>query len=355
MAMAANKARNWVVTINGTHELPDIDVTLVQYYVFAREIAPSTGQRHLQGYIELTQQVRMSQLKRIISCAEAHLEPRRGSQEQAINYCFKEDSQPFVYGEPKPDGKARSKTASKAKAEYMEAEILEAMELIQGGATKRDLLWKYPVLYYKYKSLILEWIEDIKQQKHEKDLKEWADTVTLTEDQYAMMDMIDSQTDRQIGWVYDQMGGIGKSWFTKYMVAKHPDKVIRFTNAKTADVALAYEGQEIVFFDFSRVVDGRVNYGVVEDLKNGMLFSGKYESKAKYFGKNPKILCLANFRPDWEAYSDDRWQFKDFSRFRTGRFDQVYEEEAQSNAATEPISEQSQEFRFDDDEKRASE
>lgn len=82
-----------------------------------------------------------------------------------------------------------------------------------------------------------------------------------------------------------------------------------FTNGKTSDIAYAYNNENIIVFDFSRSNEDRINYQVIEQLKNGLLFSGKYSSKNKVFD-TPYIICFSNFHPDRDKLSEDRWNIK---------------------------------------------
>lgn len=303
------RARNWCVTINSTHELPSkLNESKIKFYVFGKERGGKTGRAHLQGYVEFKNAVSMAQAKTIIGDERAHLEPRQGSQQQAIEYCYKEDANPYTYGERKKGGAESVSNARDMKAEYMDAELEQLIALIRGGADMRMLIWNYPALYYKYESWIRAAMADLAAQKTERELAVWADDIKLNEKQQYMMQQLESQNDRQIDWICGYDGGDGKSTMTKYLLATRPNDVMRFTNAKTADIAQAYEGQSIVFFDLSRTVEGKVNYGAIEDLKNGMLFAAKYKSKAKIYVRPPKVMILANFEPEKSAMSADRWR-----------------------------------------------
>lgn len=60
----------------------------VTYTLFGLEVAPQTGCPHLQGYLELQNRQRLSQVRRL--APRCHLEKRRGSQSQAVEYCKKD-------------------------------------------------------------------------------------------------------------------------------------------------------------------------------------------------------------------------------------------------------------------------
>lgn len=64
----------------------------VRYVVAGLEKAPTTGQLHWQGYCEFHKAVGIKKAKELLQCSWAHLETRRGSQKQAIDYCRKQDT-----------------------------------------------------------------------------------------------------------------------------------------------------------------------------------------------------------------------------------------------------------------------
>lgn len=91
------RARYWVFTLNNyTQEdifylanLPYDDSNPIGYIAFAQEVAPQTGTHHLQGHLELTTQLRFSQLKQLVS-PRAYLACRRGSFSDSETYISKE-------------------------------------------------------------------------------------------------------------------------------------------------------------------------------------------------------------------------------------------------------------------------
>lgn len=102
------RTRNWVFT----YHLEDGDQTEVRlaglecrYIVFGRETCPTTGRRHLQGYVEFENAKTQSAVKRLLGSERFHVEPRRGSQEQAIDYC-KKDGDFVERGVPAADAAA---------------------------------------------------------------------------------------------------------------------------------------------------------------------------------------------------------------------------------------------------------
>jgi hypothetical protein len=55
-----------------------------------------------------------------------------------------------------------------------------------------------------------------------------------------------------------------------------------------------------------------VNYGAIEQIKNGLLFSGKYEGGQCVFNQ-PHVIVFANAEPKEEQMSMDRWDIREIS------------------------------------------
>lgn len=68
------------------------DPNSVRYVICGLEECPETKRLHWQGYIEVLRAMDLSSVKKSLNCAWAHLEARRGNQEQAIAYCRKDES-----------------------------------------------------------------------------------------------------------------------------------------------------------------------------------------------------------------------------------------------------------------------
>lgn len=120
---------------------------------------------------------------------------------------------------------------------------------------------------------------------------------------------LDAQNDRKILWLHDEEGGRGKTHLAKFLATKRDAMICH--NASTKDVALAYQKQELVIFDYTRTEE-TINYSAIEHLKNGIIFSSKYQSAMKFFNP-PKILCLSNNLPDLKGLSKDRWEIYSFT------------------------------------------
>lgn len=78
-------------------------------------------------------------------------------------------------------------------------------------------------------------------------------------------------------------------------------------NGKKADMAHALRDDiRVVCIDLARTSESYAPYEAIEQIKNGLIFSGKYDSRTKVFNP-PHVFVFANFPPDQAKLSADRW------------------------------------------------
>lgn len=141
-------ARNWCYTLNNPtdEEIELVDKIVCRYHIYGYEIGENETP-HLQGYIEFDKVVRLSGMKKLI--ARAHFEQRRGTREQAREYCMK-DGTFFEFGDfggIKPGKRT---------------DIEEMVQAIKDGARPIDLIETMPVAVarnLKFMDRTLELIE----------------------------------------------------------------------------------------------------------------------------------------------------------------------------------------------------
>lgn len=131
---------------------------------------------------------------------------------------------------------------------------------------------------------------------------------TLRPAQETIVRELTTQNDREILWIYDPEGGLGKTQLAKWLAFNWNALVLQ--NAKTADIAYAVSNMSPLNFfvvDLPRTSAERFNYGALEAVKNGLIFSSKYESRSLVFD-GPKVVILSNNLPKVHALSLDRWK-----------------------------------------------
>lgn len=135
----ASPAIGWVFTLNNFTD-DDIDHLKalfadghVRYICFGKEVGEN-GTPHLQGYLELTKKQRLSGVKSLVG-DRYHFEVRRGTSEQAIEYC-------------KKDGDFFSLGASVGKGKRSDLDAV--VESVKAGETVKAIATEHSVAFIKY-------------------------------------------------------------------------------------------------------------------------------------------------------------------------------------------------------------
>lgn len=288
------KDRSYCFTIFN-NKIDDIkyDNELIRYMIVGIEHTKD-NKEHLQGYLELHYPQRISRVKKSIGIDSIHLEKRKGTRLEAINYCKKEHKY-TEYG-----------TLIKGKGHRSDLDNIKT--LIKEGKDNSYILDNKPEYIHRYYKFIKVCREIYEENKNKTILEDRVKDIKLTYLQNYILDKLLNQQNRKITYVVDKVGGRGKSTLCDYILYKYDS--ILFSNAKTSDIAYSYKGQKYILFDFSRTLEDKINYNVIEQLKNGRIFSSKYESCMKIFNI-PNIVIMTNFKPDKSKLSLDRWDIVD--------------------------------------------
>lgn len=218
-------------------------------YVIGKEVGES-GTRHLQGYVRFKNAKSFEVLKKIMP--EAHIEKCKGKHEDNIKYCTK-------------DGDFLTNMDFRSAQQKIKDEVLES--------EYSDVVWR-----------------------------DW---------QQRVIDIIDGPVDnRKVYWFYDRTGNVGKSYLCKYLVIT---RNVIICDGKKDNIfnqvsKMMEEGIQptVILLDIPRTYNDHVNYSAIESLKNGCLYSGKYEGSQCIF-KIPHVIIFSNELPDYSAMSEDRW------------------------------------------------
>ena len=92
------QSRSWCFTINNWTEKDETAIAMAgaRYTVYGKEVGES-GTPHLQGYVYFANKKSMKGVSKLLPTA--HLEMRKGTHEQARNYCIK-DGDITEFGNP---------------------------------------------------------------------------------------------------------------------------------------------------------------------------------------------------------------------------------------------------------------
>jgi len=150
-----SKLRNYVFTYNLEEDQQDeaaarefaerlaeeiLGYPCFKFAVFQLERGEESALLHLQGYIELDKPQRITYLKNNWpNFGTAHFEPRRGTQEQAIAYCKKEETRvagPWEVGTRAQQGQR--------------SDLSELSSKLDQGASISDLVQQHPNTFIRY-------------------------------------------------------------------------------------------------------------------------------------------------------------------------------------------------------------
>lgn len=142
---------------------------------------------------------------------------------------------------------------------------------------------------------------------------EWMEVIeTLNPWQEELASLLrEKPDDRTIHWYWEHVGNSGKSAMADWLVARMGACEVL---GKYSDAAYALKpNPKIVIWDLTREREQHLSYSMMESVKNGKVFSSKYKSEMKRF-KKPHVVVFANFYPDTDRMSADRWHIVDLGK-----------------------------------------
>lgn len=136
-----------------------------------------------------------------------------------------------------------------------------------------------------------------------KDLKPW---------QLELENLLNEEpNDRDIIWVYENVGKVGKTSLARYMMWNY-DSLYITEGKKTDIINIVYnyvlvKELNVVILDIPRENNNNCSYKSLEEIKNGIICNTKYETGSKLINP-PHIVVFSNFPPQYEKFSSDRWK-----------------------------------------------
>lgn len=289
--MAKSIAKNWCFTLNNYTEGYELLIKAlypdsINYLIYGHEIAPTTGTPHLQGYVQFTKKLRLTGIKKLFG-PDPHFEVAAGTPAQNKAYCSK-GTDIVELGLPVIPGSALQGT-NQLYNQIIQCntwnDVIQLPEIHNHVNYAREVWTNKPIM--KQEGVILRpW------QQHLFDL------------------IMAPPDDRSIIWVYDPMGSKGKTFFAKYMMTNY--NAFYCSPSKSTDILHSYNNQSIILYDIPRSVDeDYLNYGAIEKLKDGIVFSGKYNSGTKLRVGNAHVVIFSNSKPLDCKFSVDRLKLFD--------------------------------------------
>lgn len=296
--MPTIKFRSFVFTLNNPADglrLFDNTPHWVKYAVYQKEVG-AQGTPHFQGYVEATGQPTLLTIKDWLGNG-VHVESRRGTRTQAREYAMKEDTRvdgPWEHGTWDEERIGKRTDIDRA----VECAVTEGLD-----SCRR----KFPGTWIRYERALRKYVRDEADSARTEHFvpRRWQKTVLEALDQPA--------DDRTVLWVTDATGNTGKSRLARHLAFTHGALLV---TGRLADMSYALADYMdtkgsvpgVVIFDISRAAAEYSDhlYTFAESVKNGMVFSTKYESRTLILEPIPHCLFLSNSSWDRSKFSHDR-------------------------------------------------
>lgn len=240
--------RKWVATLNNysNNEVKTLEEFFTQKtakFIIGKEVGEEKTP-HLQIYMEFKNAVSFQRLKKLND--RLHLEKAKGSREQNINYCSKENNFLSNFLQFKMLNEYE-------KTEWKEWQK-EILNLLEKKPDNRSIHWYYDEVGNSGKSYLTKYI------------------------------------------------------YLKYKCiitnGKAQDSFNQIKTAMDKD-----EEPNIVIMDIPRCMKNFISFQAIEKIKDGLFYSGKYEGGICCYPP-PHIIIFSNEEPELDNLSMDRWKIK---------------------------------------------
>lgn len=224
--------------------------------------------------------------KNIPGLKRSHLEPAAGNQLQNKLYCTKDGSVLFEVGKVKSTIKDRL-------ADAMSKECFtDAVKAFPEQAVKS--FGSFKAMYDLYNPTVITSPIEV--------LRVWQKRAIV---------LLEEQNNRQILFVVDPEGGAGKSYLVRHLVAEY--QAFFCQGGKSQDIAHAISKchplPTMFLFDMARSNDQDwFPWNLIENLKNQMFSSTKYDSKSVILPFSAKVAVFMNEYPNKQKLTNDRYQ-----------------------------------------------
>lgn len=253
------------------------------YVCYGKEVGEE-GTPHLQGVVCLETKLRRGGVRTLFQ--NNHVSPCRDLAASVI-YCQKEGDF-TIFGLIPSTGKRH--------------ELDRFISAVKGGQFDlKQLRLDHASCFAKYNRWCIDVIADHSPERV-------VDTHELRPWQSHLLDLLALPADdRTIIFVVDRIGNSGKSWFTHWYEQTH-EHVQVMQPGKKADMAYVLNCRtKVLFVDTPRSKQGEyIQYDFLEDVKNGYVFSTKYESRVKTLYRCHVVVTM-NETPDMTKLSEDRY------------------------------------------------
>lgn len=272
----------------------DSSAKAIAYAAVGQEVGAS-GTPHLQGFIHLktsflrARDGNISKWRSLIpALAKAHLEPAFGSDEDSEKYCLKDGNPLIVIGTPVLN-------AGSSWDRLLDCKTLEEMREIDPEFVAKSHFQAVAICQRNSRygtfptppSQLSQWQADV-------------------------LKSLLQQSRRQITFVCDPRGNMGKSMLAHFIAGTLREKVFYCRGGKSSDIVHAFsKGQfEIAIFDYARNKQPEFfAWDLFEEMKDGGITSLKYDGNCFWLKSPVKVLVLTNhdLSDHRHRLTADRW------------------------------------------------
>lgn len=285
------RSKRYLLTINNPTEQEKVKAAQflieAKYGILGREVGSQEGTPHIHFFFILHTEKAVPTIKD--EFPRANIQIFRGKSSDGRDYC-KKDGDYDEYGEFPEQGK-------RTEFDRFRDWLLEHDRI----PTEKDIALEWPSLYGRYRSNCLRMLSLLRPRtvKRTGELRDWQSTLKER--------LSGDADDRTVDFVVDTLGGKGKSWFCMHMLGEFDD-VQYMSVAKRDDLAHMIDEQKRIFLmDVPRDQLQYLNYSILEQLKNGLVSSPKYESRVKVLEQAAHVVVFTNEQPDMTLLSIDRY------------------------------------------------
>lgn len=267
----------------------------IEFVLYGKELTSSDGP-HLQTLIITTNRVRGKTLKNKLLNKKWWIEGMKGTIKQNVAYCSK-DKDVTAHG-----------TQPAEKEPGKRNDILNCRDWLKEAYRSNYELWNSDFFSLMLRYPRLERARDTLARGNRLNLAIHSDE-QLRSWQSSLAHYLDGRAnDRSIRFIVDESGGSGKTTFAKYTYAKCPEKTQLLTGGSFKDIAYALdESKSIFIFNIPKKGMQYLSYNILEGLKDGIVFSSKYESTMKMWSTKNHVVVLCNEQPDFDQLTLDRY------------------------------------------------
>lgn len=293
------QSKYWCFTLNNYTPEDENRLSLVKnipgaYLIYGHEVGES-GTPHLQGFVSFQSRKRLPQVIAVLG--QCHCSMAR-SVSKSIEYCKKQDADSFVEIGIKPeDPKLLMNQSKRNDLESFKKDVRNGM------VDMKTIREKHSSVYARYEKFVNHYVRDHTAVAPVElfPLRDWQANLNA---------ILNGPVDtRKIIFLVDIVGNQGKSWFFRYYEQNHSTNCQIILPGKKIDMAFVLRtNNRVVLIDAPRCKQGDyVLYDFLEEIKNGLVFSSKYEPIMKRF-KSPHVVVAMNELPNEGALSADRYQ-----------------------------------------------